>query len=1094
MKNGKLLITISSILLIYTIIGFIAIPKIAKPQIEKIINENITQKARLEKIEFNPFLLKLSLQNLEIYNDKETTAKIDNIYIDFAVLRSIDELHIAFKDLKLVNPYLNIIEYEDGTFNLQKLLKEKKEEKTKEETKTTSSDIKFQIYRTILDNASINFTKLNKDDEPYKLNISKFDYTFYDMGTFRNILASHSLRMLINQNSELEINGGLRLAPFKMYGNVELKNIRPKQFLNYKKDLVNFDLSEETFIDLKIGYKVDTENKLSVILNDGYLALNKLNISKDEKTLTSLENFAIDNINLQYPKNNIDIEAIVLNQLNLNAIVDEKGEINFANLIANNEEKVEEPINTEIETNASQKQEESNKWTISLKNFDLKESNIKFDDLSSKLFTKTDDLNITLKDLKVDGSDITLANLLLSKPNITIDDKNNNLSILNKELEIDANNFSFSNSNILLDELNIKNSSLDFEDLKNKTTIFSKKTDLNIANIKKENESTTISNIKLTNPSIYFLDKKSSMNVVANSNTITAKNFSLNGNDIALDETKLSIPTIKFNDKKSKMNITTKSLNLSALNTTLKDEKLNIKTIRLAKPSIYFVDNKNDQNIVARNISLKLNDLISNKGAISISSLNLYNPNTNIKDKKAKTDILAKNININVNKISFANNNLKVQSSDINKPYVSITLGKKEKSQDKKVEEETVKKASKEKSDFKFDVGPVKIKNMKMTFEDKNLPIPFKTNINELQGSFSRLNSSNSKPTKLQLEGKVDKYGYTKIVGTVDINDIKLLTDTNLLFKNIAIKNFTPYSGKFIGRKIDSGKLNLDLKYNIKKSDLSAQNSVIISDIKLGEKVESPDAVNLPLELAIALLEDSDGIIDIDLPISGNVDDPQFSIAPIVWKVFTNLIVKAITSPFALLGAMLGIDEDKIKSMDFEFGKSDIVPSEKETLDSIAKLLSKKPRLAIKIKPIYNPQKDKKALQDIKFEQFVLKRMEKIPEGDDYKEALEEFYNELKDVKDLDKIKETYYKKDKNGKEYFQIDAYTEYLRDFLASKQNVSEKELISITKKRIENIKNYLFNMKKVPKESIIIDDITKQEDEKNKWAVFNFDVSTK
>jgi outer membrane protein OmpA-like peptidoglycan-associated protein len=856
--------------------------------------------------------------------------------------------------------------------------------------------------------------------------------------------------MLINQNSELEINGGLKLAPFKMYGNIELRNIRPKEFLDYKKDLVNFDLNEDSFINLKIGYKIDTENKLDVILNDGYLALNKLNISKDEKTLTSLENFAIDNINLQYPKNNIDIDTVALNQLNLNAIIDEKGQINFSNLIASDEKNVEEVKNNEMETNDSQ--EESKKWIISLKNFDLKKSNIKFDDLSNKLFTKTDDLNIALKDLKIDDNDITLAKLSLSKPTITINDKKNNLSILNKELEIDANNFSFTNSNILLDEINIKNSALDFEDLKNKNTIFSKKTDLYISKINKENENINISDIKLTNPSIYFLDKKNSINVVANSNTITAKNFSLNGNDISLDETRLTIPTIKFNDKKSKMNVTTKSLNLSAFNTTLKEEKLNIKTIRLAKPSVYLVDNKNNQNIVA------------------------------------------KNININVNKISFDNNNLKIQSSNINKPYVSITLGKKEESKEKEVEEKTVKKVSKQKSDFKFDVGPVKIQNMKMTFEDKNLPIPFKTNIDELKGSFSRLNSSNSKPTKLQLEGKVDKYGYTKIVGTVDINDIKLLTDTNLLFKNIAIKNFTPYSGKFVGRKIDSGKLNLDLKYNIKKSDLNAQNSVIISDIQLGEKVESPDAVNLPLELAIALLEDSDGIIDIDLPISGNVDDPQFSIAPIVWKVFTNLIVKAITSPFALLGAMLGIDEEKIKSMDFEFGKSDIIPSEKETLDSIAKLLAKKPKLAIKIKPIYNPQKDKKALQDIKFEQFVLKRMEKIPQGDDYKEALEEFYNELKDVKELDKIKETYYKKDKNGKEYFETDRYTEYLRSFLASKQNVSEKELISITEKRIDNIKNYLFNIKQVSKESIIIDDITKQEDEKNKWAVFNFDVSTK
>ena len=572
MKNSKLLITILSILLIYTIIGFIAIPKIVKPQIEKILNENLTQKAKLEKIEFNPFLLKLSLQNLEIYNEKETTVKVDNLYIDFAVLKSIDELHIAFKDLKLVNPYVNIIEYEDGSFNLQKLLKEKEEEKDKEEPKENSSDIKFQIYKTILDNATINFTKVNEKKEPYKLNISNFDYTFYDMGTFRNILASHSLRMLINQNSELKINGGLRLSPFKMYGNIELKNIRPKEFLDYKNDLVNFDLSDETFINLKIGYKVNTENKLNIILNDGYLALNKLNISKDEKTLTSLENIAIDNMNLQYPENNIDIEAIVLNQLDLNAIIDEKGQINFNGLITSDEKNVEKVENSEIKTNDSQK--ESEKWTISLKNFDLKKSNIKFNDLSNKLFTKTNDLNIALKNLKIDGNDISLSKLFLSKPNITIDDKKNNLSILNKELEIDASNFSFSDSNILLDELNIKNSALDFEDLKNKNTIFSKKTDLNISKISKENENITISDIKLTNPSIYFLDKKNSINVVANSNTMSAKNFSLDGNNIALDETTLSIPTIKFNDKKSKMNITTKSVNLSAFNTTLKNEKL----------------------------------------------------------------------------------------------------------------------------------------------------------------------------------------------------------------------------------------------------------------------------------------------------------------------------------------------------------------------------------------------------------------------------------------------------------------------------------------------------------------------------------------
>ncbi len=382
-----------------------------------------------------------------------------------------------------------------------------------------------------------------------------------------------------------------------------------------------------------------------------------------------------------------------------------------------------------------------------------------------------------------------------------------------------------------------------------------------------------------------------------------------------------------------------------------------------------------------------------------------------------------------------------------------------------------------------------------MTFEDKNLPIPFKTDMTKLNGEFSRLNSSSSKPTKLKLEGAVDEYGYTKITGTVDINDIKLLTDTNLLFKNIAIKNFTPYSGKFVGREIESGKLNLDLKYNIKKSDLNAQNSIIISDIKLGKNVESPDAVNLPLELAIALLEDTNGVIDLNLPVAGNVDDPQFSIAPIVWKVFTNLIVKAITSPFRLLASVFGLSEDDLKSLEFEFGKDEIIASEKESLDNIAKILSKKPKLAIKVKQAYHKQKDKIAMQDIKFEKFLEKKMKKIVRGDDYKEALEDLYEDIDSAKDLDDVEKQFTKLNKDKKEEFDNTAYVEYLRRTLASKQKVEEKELELLAKKRAMNIINYLTKTKKVSASAIVVEkDIVIQETTDSKWVVFDLDVSVK
>jgi len=209
--------------------------------------------------------------------------------------------------------------------------------------------------------------------------------------------------------------------------------------------------------------------------------------------------------------------------------------------------------------------------------------------------------------------------------------------------------------------------------------------------------------------------------------------------------------------------------------------------------------------------------------------------------------------------------------------------------------------------------GPINIKNMTLDFEDKNLPIPFKTTISKLTGEVSAVKNRANSTSNLEINGVVDNYGVAKITGIVNPNDIKLLTDVNMKFKNISMKNFTPYTAKFVGRAIKDGKLELDLNYNISESNLKAKNSIIIKKLELGEKIESKDAVSLPLDLAITLLEDSSNTIDLNLPVSGNVDDPEFSIAAIVWKAFVNLITKAITAPFSLIGSLFNFSEDEIR-------------------------------------------------------------------------------------------------------------------------------------------------------------------------------------
>ena len=140
-------------------------------------------------------------------------------------------------------------------------------------------------------------------------------------------------------------------------------------------------------------------------------------------------------------------------------------------------------------------------------------------------------------------------------------------------------------------------------------------------------------------------------------------------------------------------------------------------------------------------------------------------------------------------------------------------------------------------------------------------------------------------------------------------------------YRGIDLTGVTPYSGHFAGYKIAKGKLTADLKYHIEDRKLTASHHIVVDQLQLGDKVDSPDAVNLPLKLAVALLKDRNGVIDLDLPVTGSLDDPQFRIGPIIWKVFVNLLEKAVTAPFSLLGHLFG-GGDQVNIMEFAPGSA----------------------------------------------------------------------------------------------------------------------------------------------------------------------------
>ena len=281
---------------------------------------------------------------------------------------------------------------------------------------------------------------------------------------------------------------------------------------------------------------------------------------------------------------------------------------------------------------------------------------------------------------------------------------------------------------------------------------------------------------------------------------------------------------------------------------------------------------------------------------------------------------------------------------------------------------------------FIVNIDRFRVNKSEMDFADYSLALPFGTRIHNLKGIVTGISSQPGAPGQLELDGQVDDYGLARAVGQIDFLNPTDSMDLKVVFRNVEMTRLTPYSATFAGRKIASGKLSLNLEYKIHQRQLQGENQVTMDQLVLGDRVESPEAKNLPLDLAIAILQDSDGRIDLGLPVSGSLDDPQFSYGAIIWKAIVNVFTKIATAPFRALGALFGGGE-KFESIVFEAGNAHLTPPEREKLVQLAAALNKRPNLSIEIHGVY-AEADRVALQDRQLRRTVLEKSGQHIEGE----------------------------------------------------------------------------------------------------------------
>jgi hypothetical protein len=252
-------------------------------------------------------------------------------------------------------------------------------------------------------------------------------------------------------------------------------------------------------------------------------------------------------------------------------------------------------------------------------------------------------------------------------------------------------------------------------------------------------------------------------------------------------------------------------------------------------------------------------------------------------------------------------------------------------------------------------------------FTDLSVAPNFSAGIQNLAGTVLGLSSKPSSRAKVDLHGNVDAFSPVSITGEVNLLSAALYTDLAMSFRNIELSIFNPYSGKFAGYNIAKGKLTTELHYKVDSSrKLDAQHHIVIDQLEFGDKTASKDAVSLPVKLAVALLKDRNGFIDLNLPVTGSLDDPKFRLAPIIWKVLVNILEKAVTAPFALLGALFGGGAD-IQFVEFHPGTSALDPAAVDKVKAVAKALAERPQLKIEVPIAVVPDVDRPALAAAQF-------------------------------------------------------------------------------------------------------------------------------
>ena len=990
MRN-KAFIICSGVIVLYALVGFFLAPWLTRHYVPKIIQKQINKQALIGKVRINPFLFMVEANDFRLEEENgQPIADFKRLLVDFE-LKSLFKWAWTFRQVRLEAPRVNGVIAKDGTLNLASLAPPT--QAASEPAAKNQTPPRLVIEDLAIEKGQIDVTDL-RQSEPATVSLTPLALHVNNLSTLHGHKGPHSITAALGDGGSLRWKGEISLHPFESSGNVAIENIQTATAWKFFRDTVAIrkpagkaSISTDYRVSLIDAHPQATLDKLAVVINGL-----SLSIDGADRPFFEMSNARLTGGRLDLEGRQVDIEKIAVAGGQARITVDQSGILNLDRIVRKTQKPVPDPP-------ADKTAGSSKPWTLSLNRFDLSGLAAGYHDYSRSpgLDAKINEIKMSLKArvetgmqpqaainaTKLDLLDVEATRGNRSEPVVQI----GHIGIEHCAYDLQAND-------LRMETLAIEDGALDLKRLPDG--------DLNLAQMfaspQKGEMASEKTDMSAKAPPFHFLARTAAVSkfrtkfsdLTANQNSpiltledMAAVLTNVDGKSPMSFEASVKVReggrikaegTLTPTGPTVESHIEVTELGLTAFQSYVNQAAavvIQSGTLSTRGKLRHGVRTAQAQTIYQGGFNLA-NLRVTEKGASEplVGWESVQTDRLTIQLEPNRLDIGDLKVRELIGKFIIE----KDHSTNISNLIKSKPTEKSAASASPKTSPAAGKVA------FPYRIARIRFSEGEVEFADQSLFTPFGTRIQQLNGVVTGVSSADHSRARVKLDGSVDRYGTANIEGAFDASDPKTFTNIGIVFRNVEMSRLTPYSGTFAGRKIDSGKLSLDLKYEIDNHQLKGDNQFIVERLTLGEKVQSQKAVTLPLDLAVALLEDANGVINLGLPVSGSLDSPEFSYGVLIWKALVNLLTKIVTSPFRALASLLpGGEEEAFNVVAFADGRADLPPPEKEKLAKLAEILQKRPQLRLIVQGRYHPETDRTELKSVRVHRVLAARIGQGP-------------------------------------------------------------------------------------------------------------------